>query len=139
MRARIPPTTSNISRNKMLRFGVTALVLTLVTLSTPAARAQQAPPPIAQPAPATTTSGQTYKPLEGDYVAHDFHFKSGETLPELRLHYRTLGAPTRDSAGRVTNAVLILHGTGGWGGNFLSPQFAGVLYGPGQLLDATRM
>jgi homoserine O-acetyltransferase len=56
----------------------------------------------------------------------------------LRLHYRTLGTPTRDAGGRVTNAVLILHGTGGWGGNFLVPQFAGVLYGPGQLLDITR-
>jgi homoserine O-acetyltransferase len=56
----------------------------------------------------------------------------------LHLHYRTLGTPTRDPSGRVTNAVLILHGTGGWGGNFLVPQFAGVLYGPGQLLDITR-
>ena len=103
-------------------------------LVAPASRAQQAAPPAPdKPAPA-----QTYKPLEGDYVAHDFHFKSGETLAELRLHYRTLGTPARDARGRVTNAVLILHGTGGWGGNFLSPQFAGVLYGPGQLLDITR-
>ncbi len=75
---------------------------------------------------------------EGDYVTHDFHFKSGETLPELRLHYRTLGTPRRDASGRVTNAVLILHGTGGSGANFLLPQFAGVLFGPGQLLDASR-
>jgi homoserine O-acetyltransferase len=77
-------------------------------------------------------------PQEGDYVVHDFHFKSGETLPELRLHYRTLGKPARDASGRVTNAVLILHGTGGWGGNFLIPQFAGVLFGPGELLDSSR-
>ena len=75
---------------------------------------------------------------EGDYVAHDFHFQSGETSPELRLHYRTLGAPVRDAKGHVTNAVLILHGTGGEGGNFLRPIFAGVLFGPGQLLDASR-
>jgi homoserine O-acetyltransferase len=54
------------------------------------------------------------------------------------LHFRTLGTPTRDANGRVTNVVLILHGTGGWGENFLAPQFAGVLYGPGQLLDITR-
>ena len=114
------------------------MVLALVALLAPASRAQQAPPPVAQPAPASAASSGTYKPLEGDYIAHDFHFKSGETLPELRLHYRTLGTPTRDATGRVTNAVLILHGTGGWGGNFLSPQFAGVLYGPGQLLDITR-
>jgi homoserine O-acetyltransferase/O-succinyltransferase len=75
---------------------------------------------------------------EHDYIAHDFHFKSGETLPELRLHYRTLGKPAKDASGRVTNAVLILHGTGGTGQTFLRPQFAGVLFGPGQLLDVSR-
>jgi homoserine O-acetyltransferase len=77
-------------------------------------------------------------PQEGDYVAHDFHFRSGETLPELRLHYRTFGKPARDQNGRVTNAVLIMHGTGGTGKQFLQPQFAEVLFGPGQLLDITR-
>ncbi len=77
-------------------------------------------------------------PHEGDFVLHDFHFKSGEVLPELRLHYRTLGQPARDAQGRVNNAVLILHGTGGSGRQFLAPQFAGVLFGPGQLLDANR-
>ena len=77
-------------------------------------------------------------PREGDYVAHDFHFKSGETLPELRLHYTTLGTPVRDAKGRTTNAVLIMHGTGGSGSGFLAPIFAGVLFGPGQLLDASR-
>ncbi len=75
---------------------------------------------------------------EGDYVAHDFHFKSGETMKELRLHYTTLGAPVRNAKGRTTNAILILHGTGGSGRGFLSPTFAGVLFGPGQLLDANR-
>lgn len=75
---------------------------------------------------------------EGDYVARDFHFHSGETLAELRLHYQTLGKPARDSRGRVTNAVLILHGTSGSGRQFLAPQFAGVLFGPGQLLDSNR-
>jgi homoserine O-acetyltransferase/O-succinyltransferase len=77
-------------------------------------------------------------PQEGDYIARDFHFKSGETLAELRLHYLTFGKPVRDAAGRVTNAVLILHGTGGSGRQFLAPQFAGVLFGPGQLLDVSR-
>lgn len=77
-------------------------------------------------------------PLEGDYVSRDFHFKSGETLPELRLHYMTLGKPERDAKGEVTNAVLILHGTGGSGRQFLAPQFADVLFGPGQLLDTSR-
>ena len=80
----------------------------------------------------------TPAPEEHDYITHDFHFKSGETLAELRLHYMTLGKPAQDANGRVTNAVLILHGTGGSGRQFLQPQFAGVLFGPGQLLDASR-
>jgi homoserine O-acetyltransferase len=73
----------------------------------------------------------------GSFVIKDFRFTSGETLPELRLHYRTLGRPRRDAAGVVRNAVLILHGTGGSGGQFLSPLFAGELYGPGQPLDTS--
>jgi homoserine O-acetyltransferase len=77
-------------------------------------------------------------PKEGSYVSHDFHFESGETLPELRIHYATLGTPVRDANGRVTNAVLLLHGTTGSGAQFLAPQFAGVLFGPEQLLDVTR-
>jgi homoserine O-acetyltransferase len=75
---------------------------------------------------------------EGDFVVKNFKFRSGETLPELRLHYTTLGKPVRNAEGRVTNAVLILHGTGGAGSQFLQPIFAGELFGPGQLLDATR-
>jgi homoserine O-acetyltransferase len=78
------------------------------------------------------------RPQESDYVIHDFHFQSGEALPELRIHYRTLGTPVRDKDGIVRNAVLILHGTTGNGSNFLRPQFAGELFGQGQLLDATR-
>ena len=79
-----------------------------------------------------------YPVVVGDYVAHNFKFKSGEELPELRLHYRTLGKPDRDAQGRIKNAVLILHGTGGSGQQFLVPQFAGELYGPGQLLDIDK-
>src|SRR4051794_20193884 len=75
---------------------------------------------------------------EADYDARDFHFKSGETLSQLRLHYTTLGKLERDSTGKATNAVLILHGTGGSGHQFLAPQFADVLFGPGQLLDTNR-
>lgn len=75
---------------------------------------------------------------EGDFVAHNFKFGSGESLAELQLHYTTLGKPARDAQGQVTNAVLVLHGTGGSGRQFLSPQFAGELYGPGQLLDVAR-
>ena len=80
-------------------------------------------------APATT---------EGDFVVHNFTFHSGESFPDVRLHYTTLGKPARDAQGRTTNAVLILHGTGGSGHQFLAPYFAGELFGPGQLLDATR-
>jgi homoserine O-acetyltransferase/O-succinyltransferase len=77
-------------------------------------------------------------PQEGTFIARQVRFTSGEVLPEVRLHYRTLGAPVRDGAGVVRNAVLILHGTGGSGAQFLQPQFAEQLFGPGQLLDATR-
>jgi homoserine O-acetyltransferase len=76
--------------------------------------------------------------VEGDYVVHDFHFASGETLPELRLHYTIVGKPRRDSHGRISNAVLILHGTGGSGRSLLNEHFAGVLFGKGQLLDSNR-
>jgi homoserine O-acetyltransferase/O-succinyltransferase len=75
---------------------------------------------------------------EGDFVVHDFEFKSGEKLADLRLHYTTLGAPTRNAAGHVNNAVLIMHGTGGNGRGFLSAQFAGELFGEGQPLDIAR-
>jgi homoserine O-acetyltransferase len=77
-------------------------------------------------------------PQEGDFTIHNFHFQSGETLPEVRMHYTTLGKPVKDASGHTTNAVLVLHGTGGSGTNFLRPIFAGVLFGPGQLLDASK-
>jgi homoserine O-acetyltransferase len=78
------------------------------------------------------------QPREGDFLATDFHFASGESLPELRLHYRTLGTPRTDAHGVVRNAVLILHGTGGNGGSLVRAEFAGELFGPGQPLDAAR-
>ncbi|HET7824926.1 MAG TPA: homoserine acetyltransferase, partial [Anaeromyxobacter sp.] len=77
-------------------------------------------------------------PLEGDVVLKDFAFRSGERLPELRIHYRTVGTPRRDAAGAVTNAVLVLHGTTGSGAQFVRPEFAGELFAPGQPLDAAR-
>jgi homoserine O-acetyltransferase len=77
-------------------------------------------------------------PTEGDYVIRNFTFTSGEMLPELRIHYRTLGHPVRDSQGMVRNAVLIDHGSGGSGENFIRPSFAGELFGPGQPLDAAK-
>lgn len=74
----------------------------------------------------------------GDFTTRDFRFATGETLAELRLHYTTLGAPQRDAKGIVRNAVMVLHGTGGSGRGFLSPTFAGELFGPGKLLDTAR-
>jgi homoserine O-acetyltransferase len=99
------------------------LVLSLSLLLAPNARAAGTPqqmPPVA----------------EGDYVLKNFRFTSGETLPEVRMHYRTLGAPRKDAQGTVRNAVLIMHGTGGTGGQFTGSNFAGELFGPGQPLDA---
>jgi len=78
------------------------------------------------------------QPSEADYVIRDFRFASGESLPELRIHYRFLGRPERGADGLVRNAVLILHGTGGEGSTFIRREFAGELFGPGQPLDAAR-
>jgi homoserine O-acetyltransferase/O-succinyltransferase len=89
-------------------------------------------------AAADSASADAARAYEGDYILHDFHFASGESLPELRMHYSALGKPHRDSHGRVDNAVLILHGTGGSGRNLLNEHFAGVLFGRGQLLDAAK-
>lgn len=84
------------------------------------------------------TRAQELAKKEGDFVVRDFRFKSGETLAELKLHYTTLGTPARDPQGRVANAVMILHATARAGNQFLVPEFAGVLFGPGQLLDINR-
>ena len=77
-------------------------------------------------------------PVEGDFVLKDFKFLSGESLPELRLHYRTIGTLRRDASGRASNAVLITHGTTGSGAQFLAPTFAPELFGAGQPLDAAK-
>jgi homoserine O-acetyltransferase len=77
-------------------------------------------------------------PTEGDFVARDFKFVSGATLPELHMHYRTLGKPVKDDKGIVRNAVLITHGTTGSGAQFIRPEFAGELFGKDQPLDATK-
>ena len=108
-----------------LRFGALTLLVGLLAgllLGQTAPQAQQTWP----------------SPQEGDYVVRDFHFRSGERLPEVRLHYYTLGKPVKDASGRTTNAVLILHGTGGSGNNFFRAIFAGVLFGPVQLLDTAK-
>jgi homoserine O-acetyltransferase len=88
--------------------------------------------------PLQAAAPESAKVSEGDYVVVNFRFASGETLPELRLHYTALGKPHRNAHGHVDNAVLILHGTGGTARNFLADKFGGVLFGKGQLLDTSR-
>jgi len=86
-------------------------------------------------APSVSRAATYPAPVEGDYVIRNFRFGTGDVLPELRVHYRTIGTPRRDEAGVIRNAVLLLHGTSGTGANFLVPDFAGQLFEQGQLLD----
>ncbi|HSS00962.1 MAG TPA: alpha/beta fold hydrolase [Kofleriaceae bacterium] len=113
----------------------------------PAAPAPAAAPtaPAAPKTPATTTPAAAalqpiagVMPVPGDFIIKDFTFSGGEKLPELRIHYMTLGTAKRDASGRVSNAVLIMHGTTGSGQQFSRKQFADVLFGPGQPLDLSR-
>ena len=83
-------------------------------------------------------SATFHAPVEADFVARDFVFTSGERLPEVRIHYRTVGTPRKDADGVVRNGVLILHGTGGSGAGFLSATYGGRLFGRGQPLDAEK-
>jgi len=101
------------------------------------ALAAQAAPPSGWGAPAPA-SAKAWPTREADVVFKDFRFRSGETLPELKIHYTTLGSPHRNAKGDIDNAVMVLHGTGGDGKQFLRPQFADELYGPGQPLDIRR-
>ncbi len=87
----------------------------------------------AQTAPTTKWPAQ-----DGTYIIKNFHFVSGESIPELKLHYLTLGKPHRDAAGHTDNVVLLLHGTGGNAHSLMSPVFSDVLFGPGQPLDITK-
>jgi homoserine O-acetyltransferase len=107
--------------------GLLALSLSVATIT----------PVFAQPAPAPDAIAP-FPAKEADFVIRDFHFRSGERLPELRIHYRTLGIPQRDAQGRIINAVMLLHGTGGNGAGFLRPIFGGVLFAPGAPLDLAR-
>ena len=104
---------------RILRWGVAAFILLVAS----SVRAQDV---------------AKFHPAEGDFVAYNFKFHSGEQLPELRLHYTTFGQLARDAQGHATNAILLLHGTGGSGHQFFAPQFANELFGPGQPLDVTR-
>src|SRR5262245_34087638 len=77
-------------------------------------------------------------PTKGDFTIRDFKFQSGETLPKLRLHYRTLRKPEKGAEGKTTNAVLIMHKTTSNGAQFIRPEFGDELFGKDQPLDATR-
>ncbi len=77
-------------------------------------------------------------PQEADFVVKDFQFRSGERLPEVRIHYYTFGEPRKDASGKVLNAVLLLHSTGGSARQYFNANFAGVLFAPGGILDATK-
>ncbi len=82
---------------------------------------------------------QTKWPIkEGTYIIRNFRFGTGQFLPELRLHYLTLGKPHFNGSGRPDNAVLLLHGTGGNAHSLLNPAFSEVLFGPGQPLDISK-
>lgn len=104
-----------------------------VALAISSSVSAQIAPAAQAPAPAWARAGR-----QADFRIRDFRFRSGETMPELRIHYTTLGAPRKDARGVVRNAVMILHGTGGAGRSFMSNGYAGQLFGPGQTLDTTR-
>jgi homoserine O-acetyltransferase/O-succinyltransferase len=81
--------------------------------------------------PSIAAAASYPEPKQGDWIAHDFKFHTGETMPELRLHYTTIGDP----AGMP---IVVLHGSGGSAASVLTPAFAGELFGPGQPFDATK-
>jgi homoserine O-acetyltransferase/O-succinyltransferase len=112
---------------------LTPLLLLLAQASAP-----QTPPLAAATAPAPAAAPAKWPARDTEVTLRDFRFRSGETLPQLRINYTSLGKPHRNARGEIDNAVMILHGTGGTGRQFLSPQFADELYGPGQPLDITR-
>lgn len=112
-----------------LLFGVNAWSQ---TMSMPAAN------PATSSAAATQAPASKWPTLDGTVTLADFRFGTGETMPELRLHYLTLGTAHRNAAGHVDNAVLLLHGTGGDAHSLLNPIFSNVLFGPGQVLDITK-
>jgi homoserine O-acetyltransferase len=86
----------------------------------------------------TPSSTPNWPTQDGTYTIHNFHFKDGESIPELRLHYLTLGTPHRDAAGHIDNAILLLHGTGGNAHSLTASEFSDPLFGPGEPFDITK-
>jgi len=93
---------------------------------------------LGQTRPAAAATPEAPRHVEGDFVAENFRFASGESLPEVRIHFTALGKPHRNAQGRVDNAVLLLHGMNASGRSFLTERFAGVLFGKDQPLDINR-
>ena len=117
---------------------IRSLLALLGLAASPALAQQQGQrPPITAAAPQPAAS-RVWPTREADAELRDVAFAAGGTMARVRLHYTTLGTPHRDSHGEIDNAVMVLHGTGGTGKQFLQPQFADKLYGPGQPLDITR-
>jgi homoserine O-acetyltransferase len=117
-----------MSRASLLRLLLSSLSIAGSAVTASVGNAQTPP----------SAAGWARAGTQGDFVVKDFTFRSGERLPELRLHYTTLGTPQRDARGIVRNAVMILHGTGGSGRGFLSNGYAGELFAPGKLLDSSK-
>jgi homoserine O-acetyltransferase len=119
----------------MLRIGFDRIALVWVLMIFAVAASAQTMSGSTQASAAPATS---WPVKDGTYVIKDFRFGTGEVLPELKLHYLTLGTPHRNAAGHVDNAILLLHGTGGSAHSLLAPQFSNVLFGPGQPFDITK-
>jgi homoserine O-acetyltransferase len=110
----------------------------LAALAMQAAQPTAAPPPSGWGGMPAAAATKVWSTREGEVILKDFRFRDGEALPQLRMHYSTLGQPHRNAAGVIDNAVMVLHGTGGDGKQFLRPQFADELYGPGEPLDIRK-
>ncbi|MGO9317789.1 MAG: alpha/beta fold hydrolase [Terracidiphilus sp.] len=118
---------------RIIRFLIAATLLSGLTAFSQTSSPVQATSPAAQPAPAAT-----WPTVDGTVILPNFRFGTGETLPQLKLHYLTLGTIHRNAAGHVDNAILLLHGTGGNAHSLLNPIFSNVLFVPGAPLDITK-
>src|SRR5438067_836689 len=110
----------------------------LAALALQATQATATRPPSGWGGSPASVSTRSWPTHEQDVVLRNFRFRDGEALPQRRMHYTTLGQPHRDASGKIDNAVMVLHGTGGDGKQFLRAQFADELYAPGQPLDIRK-
>ena len=120
-----------------MRPSIAHFLIAATLLLAAAAHSQTMSMPAATP-PAAQAQPTKWSTADGVVNLPNFRFGTGETLPQLKLHYLTLGTPHRNTAGHVDNAILLLHGTGGDAHSLLNPIFSNVLFGPGQPLDITK-